>query len=215
MAFLEEFSITPFAYDIPRDFAPLVVLPSLRKLVIHQGEEYIWVPHNYEGSGIAQFIQRFGDQLTDVTLYIHALTPTGLDHCLQHLTNVIRLELCSEYFPPNWACAVLTPQLFARLTPEYESHTGGHLLNVPVLPKLEGVAFRFGFGDEELLLDALVDFVAARRREGDIVRLRKAEFVVAWVHKLRRDPLKLLRAKNVNLDGFSFTGYEVDKELEM
>ncbi|KAJ2922158.1 hypothetical protein H1R20_g14931, partial [Candolleomyces eurysporus] len=217
VAFLEELSITPHSYDIPTNFASLVVLPSLRKLAINEGSGPDCIPHDHGESGIAHFLERFGNQLTDVKLHTPTFTPAGLDHCLRHLTNVVRLELhsnppCGYYYNLSDA-ATLTPQMFANITPGHESHSGGNLVEVPVLPKLETVAFRceYPYHCDDPVLDALIDFVAARRRDGrepGIARLRKAEFVVS-VPMLFRDPLQLLRTKDVNLDGFSFEGYEM------
>ncbi|RXW19685.1 hypothetical protein EST38_g6166 [Candolleomyces aberdarensis] len=217
VAFLEELSITPLSSDIPTNFASLVILPSLRKLAINEGSSPDCIPHDHWESGVAQFVERFGDQLTDVKLHTPTFTPTGLDHCLRHLTNVVRLELHSNpprgYYNNLSDAATLNPEMFARITPVYESRSGRHLVEVPVLPKLEVVAFRceYRYHWDEPVLDALIDFVAARRREGGepgIACLRRAEFV-ASVPILLRDPLQLLRAKDVNLDGFSFEGYEV------
>ncbi|KAJ2934829.1 hypothetical protein H1R20_g2318, partial [Candolleomyces eurysporus] len=178
VAFLEELTITPHSYDIPTNFASFALLPSLCKLAINEGSGPECIPHDYEESGVAHFVERFGNQLTDVKLYTPTLTPTGLDHCLRCLTNAVRLELHSN--PPSGrhrnlpGAATLNPQMFARITgPEYKSDTGGHLVEVPVLPKLEVIALNCGhYGREELVLDALVDFVAARRREGGRIRDR-------------------------------------------
>ncbi|RXW11231.1 hypothetical protein EST38_g14624 [Candolleomyces aberdarensis] len=153
VAFLEELSITPRSYDIPTNFASLVIFPSLRKLAINEGSGPDCIPHDHGESGIAHFIERFGDQLTDVKLHTPTFTPTGLDHCLRHLTNVVRLELHSNppcgYYRNLPDAATLTPQMFARITPGYESRSRGHLVEVPVLPKLEVVAFRFCGGKEK------------------------------------------------------------------
>ncbi|KAJ2920898.1 hypothetical protein H1R20_g16197, partial [Candolleomyces eurysporus] len=211
LPFLEELSLTPYSHNIPIGFASHLVLPSLRKLEIEQGLDYECIPHEYEQSGVAQFFQYFGNQLIDAKLYIPVLTPTALHRSLRHLPNVIRLELHSDwssYSERNHA--TLSVEMMTLLTPRYDlSSSNGHAVESPILPSMEVFACSPGYN--ELDVDALVDFVAARRTDGwesRVARLRKVRFT-PFLHSLSRDPLELLRGKAVNLDEFSLENWEV------
>ncbi|KAJ2915549.1 hypothetical protein MD484_g4884, partial [Candolleomyces efflorescens] len=140
---LRKLVFLPYESHLPRGFAQSLILPSLRELEVKTGYSEC-TPRTHHESGLFEFCDRFGSTLERVTFCYLALTQQALLHCLKCLPNVTSLGLVS----------------IGRLTPQVDV--------LPLCPKIR--AFRFQAFQRDLAEEALLDFVAARRR-GDRVMM--------------------------------------------
>ncbi|RXW19682.1 hypothetical protein EST38_g6169 [Candolleomyces aberdarensis] len=208
---LRELVLTPHTSHLPKGFAPLLILPSLRKLevVTGYGER---TPREYEGSGLCEFFERFSPTLEDVTFCYKFLTQTGLQDCLGRLPNVTSLGLVSDdrvKIAADARVANLNSDLFKHLSPEFDE-TGTAVTQLPPCPRIE--VFKFGALEGEVAKDALVDFIEARRRD---VTNRSFQSGLALLREVdcnhycfqATHPTQALRDRGIDMKAFSLTNW--------
>ncbi|TEB28160.1 hypothetical protein FA13DRAFT_1735788, partial [Coprinellus micaceus] len=147
----------------PEGVATEATLPSLRALELG-GSEVLTLPSLTRlttrftmatdaapeaESALAEWIDRYGDQLLDVSFDYVSLTQSALAYCLAHLPNVVRLKLTGKarYATYNpWArSALIDDAILASLTPSLgdDGEPGGK--DVCFCPKLRRLECHMGF----------------------------------------------------------------------
>ncbi|KAJ2935833.1 hypothetical protein H1R20_g1261, partial [Candolleomyces eurysporus] len=162
---LRELAFTPHTSHLPKGFARLLILPSLRKLEVITGYGEC-TPREYQESGLSEFFERFRPTLKDVTFCYKSMTQTGLQDCLRYLPNVTSLGLVSSdrvTIATNAGAANLNNDLFKHLSPEFDER-GSPVTQLPPCPRIE--VFRVGAPRGEVAEEALIDFIDARQRGG-------------------------------------------------
>ncbi|RXW19947.1 hypothetical protein EST38_g5913 [Candolleomyces aberdarensis] len=202
---LRELSLLPHQIHLPQGFASSLILPSLRKLMVLS---HGWgSPRNQESSGLVEFFERFGSTLEDVTFCYAPLTASALHYCLQHLPNVVSLELVRRSASlTGEPAARLDSHILMDLSPTFDG-TGTRIARLPLCPNIE--EFKFDTGGDRLAGRDLVDFIEARRREVTVeggmtvARLREVDcggYVFQDV-----DPVQELRRRGVDVDTGDFS----------
>ncbi|RXW20963.1 hypothetical protein EST38_g4891 [Candolleomyces aberdarensis] len=156
-------------------------LPSLRTLLLLGSS----ITHkNEDESAVVEWIQNFGVVLTEVTLEHPCLTQSALLYCLKRLPNVTTLRLVDRSatatlfnflgeapsFEPSVDGshpAVVNELLLEKLTPKVNQD--GLCLSDCLCPNLQ----RFGCRIEQIEFreEALLEFIAGRRRRGNLALL--------------------------------------------
>jgi hypothetical protein len=205
---------------LPIGFAASLDFPSLRRVSI------IWrfeQTRNAEESELLDFFRHLGDGLTDVTFDYACLSQDALLSCLELLPNVVCLRLVNSgrsYFrqvyynhgddqPEEVAQAHLTNSVLQKLTPKLELGGNGkeRVVEAFLCPKLKKFGARISL--MEFLPQALVDFIAARRKRLDDLDIashhhvtRLDTVIVAFKVPKRVDVRKALEDRNVDLEDF-------------
>ncbi|RXW11218.1 hypothetical protein EST38_g14637 [Candolleomyces aberdarensis] len=208
---LRELAFTPHTSQLPKGFAPFLILPSLRKLEVITGYGEC-TPREYEESGFSEFFGRFRPTLEGATFCYKSLTQTGLHDCLGDLPNVTSLGLVSDcriITFANAGAANLNGDLFKHLSPEFDE-TGTAVTQLPLCPRIE--AFKFGAFRGEVAEEALVDFIETRRQEihnrslqSGLARLREVDCDHYCFQAT--DPSQALRNRGTKMEAFSLTSW--------
>ncbi|KAJ2924394.1 hypothetical protein H1R20_g12700, partial [Candolleomyces eurysporus] len=202
---LRELSLLLRQGHLPKGFASSLILQSLRKLVLLSG--YSYLPRDQERSGLVELFERFGSTLEDVTFCCSPLTPSALNHCLQHLPDIVSLELVSENaVHSSDIVARLDSHTLMNLSPTFDG-TGTRIIQLPLCPNVE--VFRFDTCGNRLAERELVNFIEARRREVTaecgmkVARLREVD-CGSYIFK-GIDPVQALRRRGVDVDTGDFS----------
>ncbi|KAH6918793.1 hypothetical protein BKA70DRAFT_29365 [Coprinopsis sp. MPI-PUGE-AT-0042] len=138
---------------VAKGFAPSLDLPSLESLDFNcyqVEEDPDYTPQTKLGSGMVEFVQQVGHQLTFFSCYPEAMTRNGFSFCMMNLPNVTRLKLHSlkNRHPKS---------------DEQDLFVLRELNNCPKLEDLHMTDLDNGAADGRMER-AVVDFIVARRK---------------------------------------------------
>jgi hypothetical protein len=133
---------------LPWGLASSLNLPSLRTLsvICHSP-----TPQNEEESGFVDWVQNFGDALTEVSFEHSALTPSAFIYCLERLPNVVTLRMMDSgmVIHGDWApgaadsrAAIVSDSVLARLTPQSDPNNPAGGSGQCLCPHLQNLSCR-------------------------------------------------------------------------